>query len=82
MASRMPGWVKFLTGLFAGGGVAMVIIDRVFAAGNPLYWQNTGPNSGPPEGMFTGIGIGAVVSAVVWLVLYLCLSNRPTPPQA
>ena len=73
---RIPGWVKFLTGLFAGCGVGLVVIDRVYAAGNPQYWQG----KDPPEGLFTGIGIGCVVTAVVWLVSYLGLRDRQAPP--
>lgn len=66
MFTRIPGWAKFAIGLFAGGGVGLVVIDRCFAAGNPQYW-----NGAPPEGMFTGIGVGLIVSAAVWLFLFI-----------
>jgi hypothetical protein len=67
----MPGWVKILAGLFAGGGVALIIIDRFFAAGKPDYWRGD-----PPEGMFTGLGVGALVCFAVWVYLFLFVRDR------
>lgn len=58
----------------------MAVIDRVYAAGDPQYWQG-GPNSAPPNGLFTGIGIGCVVSAVVWSALFLGLRDRRVAPK-
>lgn len=72
----MPAWVKFLTGLFAGGGTALLVIDRLFAAGKPQYWRGD-----PPEGMFTGLGVGFVVTAAVWIVLFFGFAER-RPPQS
>jgi hypothetical protein len=67
----MPCWVKFLTGLLAGAGAGLVMIDQ-YAARNPNYWQT----KDPPAGFFASIGVGCLVAAVTWLILFLGFRDR------